>query len=130
MLYLTLPGVWMQHLDNFKTRNVFCTKCYVSHVLQRNHTKQCYEKPIETRTSCDNRNDRKKTQHGKTAKKNVGWTYIVVKCKRVTDALKRTRDRHAWKVRFGYIKKHWHLRDYEEYELEHQMMIYLSFGMF
>ena len=33
----------------------------------------------ETRTSCDNWNDRRKTQQGKTALKVVGWTNKVAK---------------------------------------------------
>ena len=38
-------------------------------------------------TFCDNSNDRRKTQE-KTARKDVGWTNQVAKCRIVKDALK------------------------------------------
>ena len=52
-------------------------------------------------TSCDKWNDRRKTQEEKTARKEAGW----LNAGRVTDVLKATSDRNAWKVMIAYLKR-------------------------
>ena len=55
-----------------------------------------YDKERETRTSCDDRNDKRKTQHWKMAGKDVRWTNKVAKCKTSDTGTKS--DREVWKV--------------------------------
>ena len=51
----------------------------------------------ETEKSCDNRNDQKKTQQGKTVRKDLRWA-DKLSVGQVKDALKAKRDQATWKV--------------------------------
>ena len=63
---------------------------------------RCNEKR-ETRTSCDNWNERWETQQGK---KMLDGLTKWLKVGRVTEALEATWDRDAWKVMIVYAKEH------------------------
>ena len=72
-----------------------CQATYFGHVRRR-----------ERRTSCDNWNDRKKRQQGKKCEKMFDGLTKWSKVGQVTEALKETRDRDAWKVMITYAKEH------------------------
>ena len=92
---------------------------YESHGLQRNQTKQCYNKLIQNKSlinkirkspatffwPCDEKRETGKIERKQCEKMLDGltkWLKVGIK----TDALKMARDRDAWKVMITYAKEH------------------------
>ena len=61
-----------------------------------------HDEKRDTRTSCGNWNGRGETQREKMLDGLTKW----LKVGRVTEALKATRDRDAWKVTIAYANEH------------------------